>query len=164
MKIKLTPSLSYVIGLWKEVRGREGIGVKGDEELLSCFSKAVLENELTAPNKLLTGEDSVYFYHTAYRRFFQKIIDEQLDRYKYKNEYSANFFAGLFDAVGELEDGKVFLSKFTRKDEMALYRIGFRPLMKGRRLYFTKPLHFLAFIKPFTKKYAKHELMGKIEF
>ena len=162
MKLKLEPPLCYVIGVWKEARGKEGIGVKGEGEILECFSQAVLDTKLTEPNKLLTGEDSVYFYHTAYRRFFQKIIDDELDRFKYKNEYSANFFAGLFDAMGRIEDGTVYLSKFTRKDEMVLYRLGFRMLRKDGKLYFARPLLFLAFIKPFTRRYAAHELLKKI--
>ena len=54
MKMKLTPELSYIIGLWKEVRTKEGIGVHGTEERLSLFTKAVLESELTDSTKLLT--------------------------------------------------------------------------------------------------------------
>lgn len=170
MKLKLTPQLSYFIGLWKEKRGREGIGVYGDEELLSLFAKAALENGLTEPNKLLTAQEeeeeqgTLYFYNSAYRKFFQGIVNDELERFKYRNEYSANFLAGLFDATGGIsKDGKVFLSKCTQKDEMVLYRLGFNPLKRLGRLYFTKPLKFLAYIGPFTKKYNEHPIILKIQ-
>jgi hypothetical protein len=171
MKHKLTPQLSYFIGLWKERRTKEGIGVYGDEELLSIFAKTALEHELTEPNKLLTsspegeerGYGSVYFYNSAYRKFFQSVINDELERFKYKNEYSANFLAGLFDATGGISpDGKVFLSKCTQKDEMVLYRIGFNPVKKGGNLYFTRPIKFLAYISPFTRKYSKHPVFRKM--
>jgi hypothetical protein len=179
MKIKLTPQLSYIIGLWKETRTKEGIGVQGNEEHLSLFAKEVLESGLTEPQKLLTSRDepkegeeeqetsqergSVYFYHTSYRKFFQKVVDDELERFKYKNEYSANFLAGLFDAVGTItDDGRVYLSRCTQKDEMVLYRIGFNPARKGRFTYFTRPLKFLAYIKPFTKMYRDHPVFSKI--
>ena len=179
MKLKLTPELSYIIGLWKGTRTKEGIGVHGTEGHLSLFSKVVLESELTEPTKLLTTrqeetdeerEDelaqekgSVYFYHTSYRKFFQKVIDDELERFKYKNEYSANFLAGIFDAVGAIpEDGKVYLSRCTQKDQMLLYRLGFKPLRKARLVYFTRPKNFLKYIKPFTKKFKNHPILSKI--
>ncbi len=176
MKLKLTPPLSYFIGLWKEKRTKEGIGVYGDEELLTLFAKVALENELTEPNKLLTSQDeaaekteeepemgSIYFYNSAHRKFFQGVINDELERFKYKNEYSASFFAGIFDATGGIsKDGKVYLSKCTQKDEMVLYRIGFNPIKRRGTLYFTKPLKFLAYILPFTKKYKNHPIIKKL--
>ena len=179
MKLKLTPELSYIIGLWKETRTKEGIGVHGTEEHLSLFSKAVLEAELTEPTKLLTTKQeeseedfenefakekgSIYFYHTSYRKFFQKVIDDELERFKYINEYSGNFLAGIFDAVGAItEDGKVYLSRCTQKDQMLLSRIGFNPIRKGKLVYFTRPKKFLVYIKPFTKKFKNHPIFSKI--
>lgn len=186
MKLKLTPELSYIIGLWKETRTKEGIGVYGNEEHLSIFTKAVLDAGLTEPTKLLASspkepeegekelapeeEDpfapelsSVYFYHTSYRKFFQKVIDDELERFKYINEYSANFLAGLFDATGRIpQDGKVSLSRCTQKDEMLLYRIGFNPIRKGKVVYFTRPKKFIAYIKPFTKKFKNHPILSRI--
>lgn len=172
MKHKLTPQLSYFIGLWKERRTREGIGVCGEDELLSIFAKAALENGLTEPSKLLTsapnegegGSGSVYFYNSAHRKFFQGIINDELERFKYRNEYSASFLAGLFDANGGITgDGKVYLSKCTQKDEMVLYRIGFNPIRRGGPLYFTKPLKFLAYISPFTRMFTQHPVLKKLK-
>ncbi|MFP3949763.1 MAG: hypothetical protein ACLFUZ_01575 [Candidatus Micrarchaeia archaeon] len=168
MKVRLTPELSYLIGFWKERRTKEGIGIRGEEEQLSIFAKTVLELELTEPERLLTradeeGNNAVYFYHTSYRKFFQKVIDDELERFKYKNEYSANFLAGLFDAVGDVtDDGKVYLSRCTQKDEMIFYRIGFNPVRKGKFTYFTRPAKFLRYIRPFTRRYRDHPIFKKV--
>ena len=193
MKLKLTPKLSYIIGFWKETKTKEGIGVSGTEERLSIFVKAVMAAGLTEPTKLLASspkepeepkeepkegpkeeepeEDplapeisSIYFYHTSYRKFFQKVLEDELERFQYRNEYSASFLAGLFDSVGLIsEDGKTYFTRYTPKDEMLLYRLGFNSIRRKRKLYLQRPLKFLEYIKPFTKKYVNHPVFAKIK-
>ena len=158
MKIKLTPELSYIIGLWRKRRCFDGLGVRGGREVLEEFSREVIEKQLTPPNKLLTGIDSVYFYHTAYRKFFQEIEKEQLDRFKYLNEYAANYLAGMFDAAGEIDQrGIVSLHRVTAQDEMMLLRLGFMTKRSGDRLVIEKPLVFLTFIKNYVKIQKGHK-------
>lgn len=164
MKIKLTPELSYVIGLWRKSRTLEGLGVSGNDNLLEVFSKEVLEKELTTPDKLLTEGDRVYFYHTAYRKFFQQIEKEQLERFKYLNEYAANYLAGLFDAVGHVDErGIVSLRKANRQDEMMLLRLGFVTKRKDNLLIMERPIVFLTFIKSYVKIFKDHKVFGYIK-
>ena len=163
MKVKLTPELSYIIGLWKAARVPSGLGVRGRGELLKVFMDSCLKAKVAEPGKVLGGENFVYFYHTAYRKFFQKVLDEEEERFKYKNEYSASFLAGLFDAVGEIgADGTVSFGKSTKTDEMIMYRLGFNTLRKAGRTYVVRPLKFLAYIKPFVKLSADNEVMKKV--
>ena len=77
MKVKLTPELSYLIWFWRKCHNREGLGVYGASELLELFTKTALELGLTTSDKLLTDEKKVYFYHTAYRKFFQEVEEDQ---------------------------------------------------------------------------------------
>jgi hypothetical protein len=164
MKIKLTPELSYIIGLWRKSRTLEGLGVSGNDNLLEVFSKEVLEKELTTPDKLLTEKDRVYFYHTAYRKFFQQIEKEQLERFKYLNEYAANYLAGIFDAVGQVDErGIVSLRKANRQDEMMLLRLGFVTKRKDNLLIMERPIVFLTFIKSYVKIFKDHKVFGYIK-
>ncbi len=158
MKIRLTPELSYIIGLWRKRRISEGIGVYGDEAFLSLFAKEVLEKELTTSEKLRHGELKVYFYHTAYRKFFQTIEKDQIERFRYLNDYAANYLAGTFDAIGEI-DGKgiVKMSKMNRQDEMMLLRLGFPTKRTADVLVIERPVLFLAFIKAFVKMKGNHK-------
>ncbi len=163
MKLKLTPEIAYIIGLWKGARTPSGIGVRGGEGLLSVFSSVVLKAGIAEHGKMLADGDSVYFYNTAYRKFFQKVLDEEEERFKYKNEYSASFMAGLFDAVGGIgEDGTVFFRRITPADAMVLYRLGFNTLKRAGRVYMVRPAKFLAYIKPFTKLFCDNEVMKKV--
>jgi hypothetical protein len=164
MKIRLTPELSYIIGLWRKARCSEGIGVVGDKNVLEVFMQQVLEKQLTTSNKLLSGDEKVYFYHTAYRKFFQQVEAEELDRFKYINEYAANYLAGIFDASGEIDErGVVSLTKSSRQDEMMLLRLGFMTRRRGDRLLIERPLIFLAFIKNYVKIRNHHKAFGMIK-
>jgi len=164
MKIKLTPELSYVIGLWRKARAPEGIGVVGGSELQAVFTKEALDRELTTSDKLLSEEDKVYFYHTAYRKFFQQIEKEQMERFKYLNEYAASYLAGMFDATGGIDEkGIVSLGKTSRQDEMMLLRLGFATKKKGDRLIIERPRVFLTFIKGYVRLFKDHKVFEYVK-
>ncbi len=164
MKIKLTPELSYVIGLWCKSRSFEGLGVRGSPDLLEIFSKEVLDRQLTSSDKLLAQDDKIYFYHTAYRKFFQEVEEDQLERFKYLNEYAASYLAGIFDAVGEIDaKGIVSIGRTNRKDEMMLLRLGFITRRRGERLVMERPVVFLAFIKNYVKIKKDHKAFALIK-
>ncbi len=159
MKIKLTPELSYIIGFWRKRRTFEGIGIKGDGQQLEVFTKEVLDKGLTTPDKLLTEDERVWFFHSAYRRFFQDIEKEELERFRYLNEYAANYLGGTFDSVGGIDEkGIVFIERANKQDEMLLIRLGFGSRWQKERLAIEKPKAFLAFIKNYVKIFAGHKI------
>jgi hypothetical protein len=159
MKIKLTPELSYLIGLWRKCKSFEGLGVRGRDELLETFSKEVLSQGIVPPDKLLTSGERVYFYHSAYRKFFQEVEKNQLERFKYLNDYAANYLAGMFDSVGNIgEDGVVSLSRMSKEDEMLLLRLGFNTKRRSGVLVVERPLVFLAFIKNYTRLFKGNKI------
>ncbi len=164
MKIKLTPELSYIIGVWRKCKSFEGLGVRGDKDLLEIFAKEVIDKKLTAPDKLLTDDDRIYFYHSAYRKFFQEVEKNQLERFKYLNDYSANYLAGIFDAVGNIDEkGIVSIEKLNRQDEMLLLRLGFKTKKSQGVRVMERPLVFLAFIKNYTKLFKDNKVFKYVE-
>lgn len=164
MKIKLTPELSYIIGLWRKSRCADGLGVQGHKEVLEVFSQEALEKQLTTSDKMLSGEDKVYFYHTAYRKFFQEIEKDQLERFKYLNEYAANYLAGMFDASGSIDErGIVSLGQPSKQDEMMLLRLGFVTRRRGDRLVIERPAVFLTFIRNYVKVFKGHRVFDYLK-
>ncbi len=150
MKLKLTPSLAYLIGLWKKRKTKEGAGVKGGEELLSVFARYAIQLGLTTPDKLLTADNKAYFYHARIRRFFQEVEKNALERFKYLNEYAANYVAGMFDGAGFVDKaGRIFI-KGDEKDELLLYRLGFKTERKKEGILIKNPKLFLSFIIHYT--------------
>lgn len=157
MKIKLSPELAYIIGFWRKRRTKEGIGVYGETQYLELFSKEVLDKKLTSSDKLLTDEDKVFFYHTSYRKYFQEIEEEQLERFKYMNEYAANYLAGIFDSAGEIDDkGFVYIRKANKQDEILLLRLGFITRKTKEGLIIGKPRAFLTLVKNYVKLHSEN--------
>ncbi|MBU0586451.1 hypothetical protein KJ780_02990 [Candidatus Micrarchaeota archaeon] len=164
MKTKLTPELSYIIGLWSKRRTVEGIGIIGYPEAQEVFVKEVLSQNLTPSDKMLTDADKVYFYHSRYRKFFQQVEEDKLERYKYLNEYAASYLAGVFDAVGGItERGVVYLNRFNSIDEVLLLRLGFPVKKSEGKLLIGRPKAFLLFIKNYTKLFTTHPVMETLK-
>lgn len=161
MKPKLSPELSYVIGLWGIRRTKEGIGVKG-KDVIPAFVNEVIKLSLTESGKLLYSENSVYFYHSKWRKFFQEVWEDRMERFKYLNEYSANFLAGIFDACGKIDEKGIISIEGFGEDEMVLSRLGFKPKRKGKTIVIGNPRAFLKFIYDFLKV-KKEEMAVYIE-
>lgn len=163
MKIKLTPELSYLIGFWSKRKCREGLGIEGHREMQEIFAREALGQGLTTSDKLLSDGEKLYFYQGKYRKFFQEIEGEKFERYKYINEYSASYLAGVFDAAGGIsEDGVVYLVRFGNEDEMLLLRLGFPTMKMAGKMVIGKPKAFLMLIKNYTKIFGNHPIMDQL--
>lgn len=153
-----------MIGFWRKRRAYEGLGVRGDENYLEVFTKEVLDKKLVEPDKLLTDENRVYFYHTAYRKFFQEIEEEELERFKYLNEYAASYLAGTFDSTGGVDTkGIVYIDKASAQDEILLLRLGFGARRKEGKLIIERPIAFLTFIKNYVKIHAENKIFEYVK-
>lgn len=153
MKIKLTPQISYVIGLWKLRKTKEGIGISGNENLRTAFIKGIIDANLTSSDKIQIDRMKVFFYHTAYRKYFQDILKEQEEKFKYHNDYSRAFLAGLYDSKGgESRDKKfVYIVDADKHDEMTLLRLGFKVKLFKNQLNIANKNEFLAYIGKYRK-------------
>ena len=164
MKIKLSPELSYLIGFWRKRRSYEGLGIRGTEEHMELFSKQAIEQKLTTSDKMLTNDKKIYFYHTAYRKFFQEIEEQQLERFKYLNEYAASYLAGMFDSAGGIDEkGFVWIDKGNPQDEILLLRLGFGARWRDGKLIIERPKAFLVFIKNYVKLHVGHKVFQMLK-
>ena len=56
MKIRLTPQLAYIIGLWKTRRTKEGIGIVGGRKIVEVFLKKIIDAKIAQPDKIQLRE------------------------------------------------------------------------------------------------------------
>ncbi|MCM8830612.1 MAG: hypothetical protein NC918_00235 [Candidatus Omnitrophica bacterium] len=153
MKLKLTPSFAYLAGLIKFVNLKtRAIAIKGDNFLIEIFLKHLIENDLVKPNRIIVRKNLAFTYHLAYKNFLKKIIEEEVDRFKHHNEYSASFLAGLFDYSGEVNQNYIILKKWDEKDKMVLENLGFFIEKKSDWLIIYNKDMFTKFIKNYSKK------------
>lgn len=151
MKISLTPGLAYVIGLWRARKTSEGIGIEGNQRIRDIFLVQVLAQKIAEPDKIQLKEDKLFFYHSAYRAFFDDVVKNQLERFAYRNDYSASYLAGMMDGFAGIKDDKegkmIFFPKASASDEMLLLRLGFRAKRSGGKLMVISGDELLAFVK-----------------
>lgn len=143
MKFAMSPARAYLLGMWKSRRTAQGFGVTGRRELQEVFVKLCLDEKLAVADKIKfidgteTEEGACYFYNSALRTHFDSEMEKRADRLKYKNEFAANYFAGVFDARGgfyELKGKEYCYLLGDETDELVLLRLGFRSKKEGRRI------------------------------
>lgn len=145
MKVKLTPELCYLFGLWRSKKSPKGFGIRGTRGI-APFVEISIRQGLTEKGKILYNRSGVFFYNSKLLKFAREFEKEIGQRLKYLNEYSANYFAGVFDSTGRItEEGKVFIRK-DAVDQGVLLRLGFFTRPVGRDLMILKPKNFLDFI------------------
>ena len=132
MKLTMNPNREYLLGLWKGRRTTEGIGVEGHREVCEAFLKLVLDEKLAQPDKIKYTEGGLhkcYFYNSAIRAWLDSEMTKREERLRFKNEFAANYFAGVFDGrggfAGEDKD-KISYILGDQTDEIVLLRLGFR--------------------------------------
>ncbi|MEM2138069.1 MAG: hypothetical protein QW568_03195 [Candidatus Anstonellaceae archaeon] len=157
MKFIMSPSRAYLLGLWKGRRTKEGVGVEGHREVCETFLKLCLDEKLCQPDKVKYEEDAIdkcYFYNTALRAWLDSEMEKRDERLKYKNEFAANYFAGVFDAKGGWGDAvtgqKMPYIVGDRVDEVVLLRLGFRVKKERGRIAIISG-DFYPWIKPYLR-------------
>ncbi len=133
--------------------GKEGILKTAKEGVAEVAPEETGKKRVFAPVVKGRAGNKVFFYHSAYRAFFDKVLEDRLERFKYKNEFAAQYLAGVFDGVGGIgkTDGALFFEHGDREDEMLLLRLDFRVKKVGRRIIVIEKEKFLEFVKPYLK-------------
>ncbi|MEM4137342.1 MAG: hypothetical protein QXH71_03745 [Candidatus Anstonellaceae archaeon] len=155
MKIKLTPQLAYLAGIIKYSKIKNAVGVEGPQQLIEIFLKHILDNNIIEPQKIIIKKKKVYLKNIKLKTFLKKILDEEVERFKYHNDYAASFLAGLYDFVGEEEENYVILNKTDQKDRMVLINLGFFIEERGKKTLVGPKDLFIKFIKNYSKKLEK---------
>lgn len=151
MKIKLTPKLAYVAGAWKHRRTKEGIGVAGSEEFAQSFAAALIDSGICSPDKIVAEDRKVFTYHTAYRAYLEDLLARQTDVFKHMNEFSASFYAGMYDSVGGEKAGRLFFAKADNSDEIALLRFNWKVTRVGRGIFVGPSDGFRAWMREYRR-------------
>src|SRR3989338_9197372 len=135
MKFTLSPSRAYLLGLWKGRRTKEGIGVEGHAEVCEVFIKLCLDEKIAQADKIqlrdgeVPGAKKCFFYNSALRAWLDGEMKKRDERFRFRNDFAAGYFAGAFDARGGFVPvgGKEIPYFFGDSvDEMVLLRLGFR--------------------------------------
>ncbi len=131
MKIKLTANLCYLAGLQDKARFTDraiGISTRIDE-LEQRFTEICVKELKIEPNRIIVREEGgskqIYFYHSKIYRELLEINSNATRIFRYSNnEFSRMYVAGIFDAAGHAEKGRIRINGLTRSDELVLENLG----------------------------------------
>ncbi len=105
-------------------------------EVIERFVRIALSSLEIDPRKLLVGEEgdmkSVLVYNSRLKRLMAKALEERERIYKYRNDYSGSYFAGLYDVGGSRKDKGIMLKTRDMIDIIVLERLGIGISNKGK--------------------------------
>ena len=141
--------------------------MEGHREVCEAFLKTCLDEKLAEANKVKYEEGAVhkcYFYHSALRTWLDSEMEKRVDRLKFRNEFAANYFAGLFDGKGGFAisgEGERPYIVGDHIDELILLRLGFRAKKERGKIAILSE-DFYGWILPYLKLEISRRRGGKI--
>ncbi len=108
---------------------RERIGVTSkSEEVVEQFVKLAMEEFGVEPNRILFESNesgtNVFFYNSKLKRRFDQALERRERLFKYRNEYSGSYIAGMFDVGGGKDRAGLYFRRLDAVDALILEKLG----------------------------------------
>lgn len=154
-KLSITPDVSYMLGIYNCNSRKNSIYVSSsNNELVERFVKIAVLNLGVNLDYVHVVKEEDYIEATINNSKLKKLFDKALETrdraFKYKNEYSASYFAGMFDCKGAVDRKGLFMSGISAYDAVILERIGFHTTGGSGKTYIKNDMDFIMFIEPFS--------------
>lgn len=162
-KLPMSPDVSYMLGIYRCNSSFANICLTTEsKELVGRFVKIAVTDLGTRTDAIRVtrkdDETKVEISNSKLRKLLDKALDDRDKIFKYKNEYSASYFAAMFDCNGASDRRGMFIRGMRSYDKTLLERIGFHTTTNSGRCYVRKSMDFMMFIAPFSIKAQDHTL------
>jgi intein-encoded DNA endonuclease-like protein len=152
-KQRLNPEICYLIGLCD--RRKDSLYVSSNEDaVIERFAKILVEEFGIAPGKISVsahGKETIaYTYNSKAMKFIKDVLKRRHEVFKYANDYSANYFAGLFDSRGYVSEKGFEFRSIDLADQMVLENLNFHIKRHGSAQAIAEAGAFRAFIKNYS--------------
>ena len=158
MKAKLSKELCYIAGLSRLSDSEKSLVYAKSEirEIIEKFVREAIKLGVD-PRKIIVNEkeSEAKFYHSKLARNIREIIKNETKIFKHKNEFSASFVAGIFDARGVIEKS-VEIRGLKPGEAVLLEGLGIH--VKDNRIANVRD--FIMFIKGFSVRIELTQLPG----
>ncbi len=151
-KLSMSPDMSYMLGISRLGTDEPSVSVVSrSDEVVERFVRIAVTTLKIQPEKIMFDEQEgvkrALFYHSKARKLMAKALEEREHLFKYKNDYSGSYFAGLFDARGHGSTKGILTGTRDMMDIIVLERLGFRVNRSGK---VQNANEYLKFIKPYS--------------
>jgi hypothetical protein len=151
-RLKLTPRISYLLGIYACNKGGQALQViTGINGIAEKFAKLSVEDLEIPPNNMLSEKmdrkERVFFYNSKIRKLFDRALERKEHLFKYKNPYSANYFAALFDCNGGRDRKSLYIRAMDPVDYRLLENLGIHCTQDGGKTRIASAKTFAEFVK-----------------
>ncbi|MDE1825917.1 MAG: hypothetical protein KGH61_04345 [Candidatus Micrarchaeota archaeon] len=150
MGIRLTTDICYLAGIMSKTRESErsmvGIYTTVDEFVENFVALALrlgIETRKITIEENETGVKHLYAHNSKLAKQTREIIEKQNTLFRYRNEFSSSYLAGMFDASGNILGGRPVINGITARDRVMLETLGVHTI--GKRIVGSK--EFVSLIK-----------------
>lgn len=148
-RLSLNPSISYLLGIYSANRKvMRNIGIKTrNPDIIVRFAKIAIEELGIDPTSMRYGDGIVFFYNARIKRLFDKALERRMNTFKYINDYSGSYFAGIFDCSGGFDKKGMYIRNLDNSDFLALENLGVHTKQQGSKSYIMNEKKLVELIK-----------------
>ncbi len=156
-KLALNPRISYILGIYSANRKSiQPIGLQtSNNEMLERFIKTSMEELGVEPNKILVEENGAHFYNSKIKKLFDRALERRTKTFKYLNDYSGNYIAGLFDCNGGFDRKGMFIKDLDAHDALLMENLGIHLKQQGSKSYIMNENSLVELIKKHSSTLGK---------
>ncbi len=157
MKAKLTKELCYIAGLSRLSDAEKSlVYIKTDkEEIAEKFVESAIKLGVDPKKIIIESNTEAKFYHSKIASNIREIRENKVKIFKYVNELSRSFVAGIFDARGIIESS-IKIAKLSPSEILMLNNLG----IKTNKDKILNAKYFIMLIKGFSVRIEHIQLPG----
>jgi hypothetical protein len=162
-KLKLSPKVSYMLGIYSmnKMAGQPISVSTRNGGVIEKFVKIAIGELGVEANKIMLNESGAAFYNSRLRKLFDRALERRRNTFKYLNDYSGNYVAGLFDCNGGMDRKGLFIRKIDVHDGLVLEDLGVHTRVQGSKSYIMNENALVALIKEHSLVLQKVLARGK---
>ena len=156
-RLPIDPDLCYLLGICTIGTDSPLISASsGDDHVIETFIKTAIGRLAIDPKKISVEETGAVknagFYNSILKKKLLHLMSERERIFRYFNNYSGSYYAGIFDARGGVDRKGIFLKHLDPVDVIILERLGVR--VTGRGIFrMSTPSRFAELVRPFSAKF-----------
>lgn len=155
-KLKLSPSVSYVLGVYSTSDRKLPMHLHTENsEMLERFIKIAVTDLGVKANKIILKENEASFYNSRLKRLFDRALERRTKAFKYLNDYSGSYLAGLFDCNGGFDRKGMFVRDLEAHDALLMENLGIHLKHQGSKAYVMNENAFVELIRKHSSTLGK---------
>ncbi len=115
--------------------------------VIEKFVKLSIDEFGIEANKILISESHGFseakFYNSKLKKLMADALERRTRLFKYHNDYSAEYTAGMFDAYGGINQKGLYINGISSSDMLVLENLGIHTMQQGQRSYILNQAAFI---------------------